>query len=184
MGFPMVNIDNILVSSKNRIIKEWEAFTDSEYRENLYNLYREIDNNLGDAGFIPELFGDFQNILEELSKVHTLALYTSNGRPAVEKVLKHHNIGQYFSEIRSWDDCDELNIQPKPSSEMLEIINKTFNFEKNMIYYIGDTSKDILFAKNSNINSIFANWGYGEIDNIMNPDIVIEEPNELLTIDI
>jgi phosphoglycolate phosphatase len=180
-GFPKIDIHNMLVSSQQRIIKEWEEFSDEEYQKNLYDLYCEVDNNLGNADFMPDLFENLQYILEKLSKENVLALYTSNGQNVATKVLKYYDIEKYFNDIKSWDDCEKLNIKPKPGPEMLEVINKNLNFDRNFMYYIGDTNKDILFAKNGNIRSVFVEWGYGKIlDN--SPDFIMKKSNDLLTL--
>jgi phosphoglycolate phosphatase len=176
-----IDASNILVSSSKRIIKEWNYLSDNEYRKNLYNIYCEIDNNLGNGNFMPKIFKNFQYILEELKQNdNTLALYTSNSRIATEKILVYHKIKKYFTNIKTWEDCEELNIKPKPDPIMLNFINRDLNFEKKFIYYIGDTSKDILFAKNANINSVFVNWGYGELLNDIKSDFVVNHIYDLL----
>lgn len=89
-------------------------------------------------------------ILENLSKNYSIALFT--GRPKIEAefTLKKFNIDKYFSKIITMDDLPEN--RQKPDTLGLELIQKAF-MSKNLIY-LGDTVDDMKCAKAYEITGI------------------------------
>lgn len=73
-------------------------------------------------------------------------------------------------------------IKPDPTS--VYSILEEFNVEKNECLYIGDTSVDILTAKNANIFSVGVLWGFRTRAELKDAraDRIISKPHEILKI--
>ena len=76
-------------------------------------------------------------------------------------MLKFANMLEYFSYIIGSNNVENS----KPNPDMINLICKKSNIEKNKTLLIGDSIKDELAAKNANIDFLFANWGYGDSKN-------------------
>ncbi|NOX71617.1 MAG: HAD family hydrolase [Candidatus Micrarchaeota archaeon] len=74
-----------------------------------------------------------------------IAIFSSNTRRCVENVLEKFNIMDYVDFVVSANDVKEL----KPSPEGIFLISKRFNVQSQDIVMIGDSTKDILAAKNA-----------------------------------
>ncbi len=118
--------------------------------DEVINEFQKIYWNDG-AGLInnEELLID-KNLLEELSKQYTLAIFTSRLKNETEYTLNKFNLKKYFSSIITTDDLP--NNKQKPDTLGLDIIKKELS-PLNM-YYLGDTTDDIVCAKNYNINAV------------------------------
>ena len=52
-------------------------------------------------------------------------------------------------------------LKGKPYPDQIDYVIKRLKFDKSRAYYIGDMYVDYKASKNSKINFIFANYGYG-----------------------
>jgi phosphoglycolate phosphatase-like HAD superfamily hydrolase len=100
------------------------------------------------------------SILEELSQENILAIATGRPRSEAEFPLKHFQLGQFFPQVLSLDDCisEEKRILAeegrsvslsKPDPFMLDTIAKGHRNTVNGFYYIGDMPDDMLAAAHS-----------------------------------
>lgn len=104
-----------------------------------------------------QYFKDVKNILKKLkSKNFILTILTSKDIKRTKNFLK--NQIKYFSLI----ECNNDSIKGKPHpDQILKIISKLKVSQSDCVY-IGDTNIDYLTAKNSKIDFVFAEWGYGK----------------------
>ncbi len=124
------------------------------------------------------LYDGVLQTLEELSKSGIkMSVATNAPTKFAQRMLNHLEIDKHFDVIIG---ADKVKVS-KPDPQMLEIILDYYNFNRlsDQAWMVGDNSKDMLSAKNANINSMFATWGfspYGE------HRVLIYEPKDILGI--
>lgn len=76
------------------------------------------------------------------------------------------------------------NIPIKPNPQAVNEIIDFLKIEKENVVFVGDTSTDILTAKNANIKSIGVSWGFRTVDELKKSgaDYIIDKPNQLFSI--
>lgn len=137
----------------------------------------DCDGTLVDTSqFKYSLFPGIKDLLISLSVDSTLYVWTARDRLSTLRILKEFGIDQLFEGISTIDDAPA-----KPHvSGIIELVGDA---PKNSICVIGDTSNDILGAKNFGVKSIGAVWNmssYGDIMKEMGADFIASEPSECL----
>jgi phosphoglycolate phosphatase-like HAD superfamily hydrolase len=63
-------------------------------------------------------------------------------------------------------------------------VAQQFNFEKHLVYLVGDTISDIREARLAGINSIAVTWGYQSRNKLLekSPNFIVEAPQDILDI--
>lgn len=134
------------------------------------NLHSEISNlipiehlppvlkNLYDAGF-------------------SLGILTSNSQENVKCWLEQHNMTELFKFIHV-----ESNFFTKKN--ILKKILKIYQIDKAQTFYIGDETRDIEAAKQSDIFSIAVTWGFNSEKALLRsqPHHIARKPEDILTI--
>ena len=103
-----------------------------------------------------------------------LGIITSKEHSRTKKLLKKFKLN--FKYVQ----CPVSGYKGKPNPFLLNKLLKRAKERKQDTYYIGDTYTDYKFAKNSKINFIFCNYGYGKID--IRSVRKIKKINDLLSI--
>ncbi len=111
--------------------------------------------------------------ISELKQENHLGILTSNTLDNVKEFLVKNNL-DLFDFVYT-----EKSVFGK--SHVINKIIKHRNFNKNEMYYVCDEVRDIEAAKKSKIKSIAVTWGYNSKKALEkeNPDIIIENPEEL-----
>ena len=108
-----------------------------------------------------------------------IAIASNKYQEGVEQ-LTNHLLMPYI------DKCvgSSEKVKVKPSPDMVNIILKHFNEEKENCLFVGDSDVDIITGKTNNIKTVGVTWGYKDVDVIKNegPDYIINSPLELLEI--
>jgi phosphoglycolate phosphatase len=106
----------------------------------------------------------YKGIVDVLHKLHAqgciLGVATNAPSKFAKRMLSHLQLSDYFTHIIGAD-----NVQlPKPDPEMLEIHLQQHGFvaTRDRAWMIGDNTKDMEAARNANISSIFATWGFSD----------------------
>jgi len=103
-------------------------------------------------------------ILEKLRKNNDLIAIATNKRvKPTMKLINHYGWSKYFKYI----ECSDSKKKIRGKTEMIEDIikkNKIFNES----FFVGDTISDGLAAYENKIKFIFANYGYGKINEQQN----------------
>lgn len=114
-----------------------------------------------------------------------------NSTPQVEKVILSNKLqkfcdplvsslglNEYFSNVFGGDAFKES----KPSGYPILEILKMRDLKEDQALMIGDTTTDIISAKNARIASCAVKFGYGNIEDMLklHPDYTITNPTELL----
>jgi phosphoglycolate phosphatase len=117
------------------------------------------------------LFGGIKEVLKTLATNNKLIIITSNSTSIVKNYLVKHNINEIEEVIGA-------DIETSKVKKILSIKNKYPNTE---IYYIGDTTGDIIEGKHAKVKTVAATWGWHARDKLVaqNPDFIIGSPKEL-----
>lgn len=120
----------------------------------------------------------YEGIVEMLQDFKALGycMSVATNAPSMfaKRMLEHLGMLPFFGSIMGAD-----NVQfPKPHPQMLEHLLDYHQYDpqSDRAWMVGDNSKDMLAAKNANIGSIFATWGFS---NSGEGDIVISNPTQL-----
>lgn len=123
----------------------------------------------------------YEGISDVLHKLHSqgciLGVATNAPSKFAKRMLSHLQLFDYFTHIIGAD-----NVQfPKPNPQMLEIHLEHHGFDatRDRAWMVGDNTKDMDAARNANISSIFAAWGFSESGI---GDYVVSDPLELSAI--
>ncbi len=97
------------------------------------------------------LFPGISELLIELSKDCLLYVWTARGRDSTLRILKESGVHQYFRAFSTVDDSI-----PKP--HVAGLFDLVGNSPKSSICVIGDSSNDMIGAKNFDVLGIGALW--------------------------
>ena len=103
-----------------------------------------------------ELYDGIVELLEEFCGDFRFAIATNAHTSVAQKMTDHLKIGHFFEKIIGADDV--ANAKPHPDM-ILKILNE-LKVSKNKAILIGDSHKDIMAAKNAEIESVLVNWGF------------------------
>jgi phosphoglycolate phosphatase len=121
----------------------------------------------------------YEGIIEMVSSFHDcdVCINTTNSETNVRKFLKANGMAQKFEVIL------DSKFLPDKCKKIEWAVNH-FCVDKTHTYMIGDSNSDIIAAKNAGVNSIAAAWGFQNKESLIkeNPDIIVMNPRELLSI--
>ncbi len=126
----------------------------------------------------PRLYRGVETMLERLKR-QDVKLSVATNAPTIfaERMLQHLNVAHHFDHIIGADKVSA----PKPDKAMLGYILDQYNYvrHEDQAWMIGDNSKDMQAAENTEISGVFVTWGFS-------PKglgrVVINEPEELFNI--
>ncbi len=123
------------------------------------------------------IYPEIKNILFELSQVAQLSVWTARDRYSLMRILNENQISQYFLGLYTSDDP-----YPKPHIKGLQIL--AVESQKSHVFVVGDSSMDILGAKNFGAFAIGATWnGQSGADHLLESgaDFVATTPQACLS---
>lgn len=101
------------------------------------------------------LFAGVPAMLERLRAAgHLLAIATGKSRVGLERALDHSGLRPLFMGSRCADECHS-----KPHPQMLEELILEFGVEAASTVMIGDTSHDMLMARNAGVDGLAVTYG-------------------------
>ena len=107
-----------------------------------------------------------------------LVLLTSKPIFFASQILQHFGLSDYFF----MEIGPDLSEQSSDKTRLIEKALREGNFLKEDCLMVGDTKYDILAAKDVEIDSVAALYGYGEVEEISIAKYSIEKPLDLLSI--
>jgi len=126
----------------------------------------------------PYLYDGVFEMLQQLMESGVkLSVATNAPTPFALRMLTHLGVADMFDVIIGSDKVKVSKPDPQMLNKILDFYG--FNKEVHKAWMIGDSSKDMLSAKNAGIESIFATWGFSPDGKY---DILIHEPKELIDI--
>jgi len=114
------------------------------------------DNQLTLFNGVPELLADLQ------AAGHILAIATGKSRPGLERALDHSGLRPLFQASRCADECHS-----KPHPQMLEELIAEFGVTGAATVMIGDTSHDLMMARNAGVDSLAVTYGAHPHDHLL-----------------
>ncbi len=120
------------------------------------------------------LFAGIKELLADLSADHLLYVWTARGRVSTLRILQELGVVSYFEAICTIDDA-----APKPHVQGLGQL--TGEFPKNSVCVIGDSSYDMMGAKNFGVLALGALWnGEAREDTLKDfgADFIVSHPAE------
>jgi phosphoglycolate phosphatase len=101
------------------------------------------------------LFDGAEDLVRALGETgHLLAIATGKSRKGLDRALGHSGLGQLFQATRCADECHS-----KPHPQMLEELMDEFGVGPEATLMIGDTTHDLLMAKNAGTAAVGVVYG-------------------------
>jgi HAD superfamily hydrolase (TIGR01549 family) len=124
-----------------------------------------------------------EGVKDSLTELHSSAkigLFTTMGWKAAKKALEKFEIDGLFHIMATRDDVTLL----KPHGEGLRLILKCFDISGEEAIYVGDTTRDILAAKEVGIKSGFIVGGEQKLPDLLTePDYILYSFSDILEIE-
>ena len=123
------------------------------------------------------LFTPLFPVLAELKKDNILAVISSNVSRVINAILARYGFNGCFREVLGAD------FGYSKEEKILHAMN-LFRTEKDRTYYVGDTIGDIKEARMAGVKTVAVTWGWHSKEKLetINPDYLIETPDDLLKI--
>lgn len=118
--------------------------------------YLSGDHELSLFAGVPELLARLQ------AAGHILAVATGKSRVGLERALDHSGLRPYFSASRCADECHS-----KPHPQMLDELMLEFGIASAASVMIGDTSHDLLMARNAGVDALAVTYGAHPHDHLL-----------------
>lgn len=110
--------------------------------------YLSGDHNLTLFTGVPEMLARLQ------AAGHMLAVATGKSRLGLERALDHSGLRPHFLASRCADECHS-----KPHPQMLHELMAEFGVAAGVTVMIGDTSHDLLMARNAGVEALAVTYG-------------------------
>ena len=108
------------------------------------------------------LFEGVEDMLGDLRTAgHLLAVATGKGRQGLNRALDHSGLGALFVASRCADECFS-----KPHPQMLEELLAEFGVTEAAAVMIGDTSHDLLMARNAGVDAVAVTYGAHPVEHL------------------
>ena len=109
------------------------------------------------------LFDGVPEMLERLRRDgHVLAVATGKSRVGLERALDHSGLRPMFQASRCADECHS-----KPHPQMLDELMAEFGMTQAATVMIGDTSHDLLMARNAGVDALAVTYGAHPHDHLL-----------------
>lgn len=125
-----------------------------------------------------KLFTGIKELLVELAREHQLYVWTARPRASTLRILTNLGVLQLFEGVCTIDDAPN-----KPHVAGLALL--LGKAQKNSICMIGDSTNDILGAKNFGVLALGAVWGadgdrarHGDVLKDYGADFIVAHPSE------
>lgn len=118
-----------------------------------------------------------ESVIRELSRIAILVVITGNSCKVVGKFLDTYGLQDEFQTVLGAED-DGNRVE-----KILKVISLTGE-SFGEVYMIGDAVSDIRAARKAGIKSIAIGWGHQSKEKLIteNPDILVDQPEDLLTL--
>ncbi len=137
---------------------------DEHALEHLIAAYRQSFSELReDPAMAEPLYEGAREALDALAREDRLLLGIATGksRTGVRRLLERESLGGYFSVIQTADDAPS-----KPDPGMIEQALEATGVGARDAVMIGDTTFDMLMARNAGVRALGVAWGYHPVDEL------------------
>lgn len=120
---------------------------------------------------------DLAPVLAKLKNDNFLVIVSSNSNYAINLMLSKYKFDLYFQNVMGYEHTFSK------SKKIVQTMN-SLRVTKEKSYYIGDTTGDIKEGKEAKVNTVAVTWGWHSREKLksMDPDYIIDTPEELLRI--
>jgi phosphoglycolate phosphatase len=163
INMPVRNLPKMFYDTELYLQRDRELFEEHYYEECIKSPY---------------LYEGIAQTLDELKALHVrLNVATNAPTKFAKRMLSHLHVSHLFDTIIGADTAQAS----KPDPKMLEMILDRYEMRHtpSHTWMVGDNSKDIEAAKNIEISSIFATWGFSSCGEA---DFVAHHPSHILDI--
>lgn len=109
------------------------------------------------------IFNGIREMLERLQSAgHILTVATGKSRLGLDRALAYSGLAPLFQASRCADECHS-----KPHPQMLEELMAEFAVVPGATLMIGDTSHDLLMARNAGVDSLAVTYGAHTHDHLL-----------------
>ncbi|MBU4257177.1 HAD-IA family hydrolase [Patescibacteria group bacterium] len=142
--------------------------TEEELKLIIIDFKNELTKHSGSIN----LFNDIKEMINVLSENNQLIIVTSN----ITQVVKEFLLSKGIKKIKHIIGAD------KERSKVKKILLIKSKNPQPKIYYIGDTTGDIIEGKEAGVVTIATTWGYHNREKLQksNPDYIADSPRELV----
>lgn len=125
--------------------------------------YRHAFLDLRDEAAVEEpLYAGISDLLDQLEAAGwLLGIATGKGQPGLKKTLISHGLADRFVTLQTADVA-----AGKPSPDMLHRASAESGVGLDRVIMIGDTTYDILMARNAGVVAVGVAWGYHPTDEL------------------
>lgn len=116
--------------------------------------------------------------LKFLKQNFRIGLCTNKKQNLTEKIVEDFKIKKYFDFILG----SRPDIPLKPETDMLSFSIEKLGFKPENSIMVGDSDNDIIPAQKLGMKSIFVTYGYGKVNNLINPNYLIDDFKEIIEI--
>jgi phosphoglycolate phosphatase len=116
-------------------------------------------------------------VLDALQKNHLLAVISSNGSRTIRRMLERFGFDPYFEEILGSDFLFS-------KKEKIDHALAKYGIPLERVFYIGDTTGDIVEARAAGVRTVAVTWGWHSRERLVaaHPDFLVETPEGLLSV--
>lgn len=145
-------VHQVIGLSLERAIFELDPALPSAVRGQISVAYRQA---FADSATQSALYPNAKHVLGECLKNNfTLAIATGKSLQGLNAALEALDLGQYFSVIRTADQCAS-----KPAPQMIEEILMETMIKPEQAIVVGDTTHDLQMAANAGVAAVAACYG-------------------------
>jgi len=167
MGFDKIEYEELIKfigPPMKETFREYYKFTEDE-TEKAIGYYREYFKDKGI--FENQVYEGIEELLKELvCNGNILAVATSKPTPFAERILDYFDLSQYFSCIIG-SNLDGTRVKKGDVIEaVIERLQDVESIERSKILMIGDREHDIVGAKQTGIDSLGVEYGYGSYEEL------------------
>jgi phosphoglycolate phosphatase len=121
------------------------------------------------AGLIP--------VLEALRKENLLVVISSNGFRTISRMLDLFGFDRFFEGILGSDFLFS-------KKEKIAHALAKYGIDRRRTFYIGDTTGDILEAREAGVRTVAVTWGWHSREKLVaaRPDFLVDRPEDLLQV--
>jgi phosphoglycolate phosphatase len=114
-------------------------------------------------------------VLEALQKDHLLAVISSNGFRTISRMLERFGFDRFFQDILGSDFLFSKK------DKIAHALSK-YGIDRKRTFYIGDTTGDILEAREAGVRTVAVTWGWHNREKLaaVHPDFLVDKPEDLL----
>ncbi|MDP1653086.1 MAG: HAD-IA family hydrolase [Rhodocyclaceae bacterium] len=106
------------------------------------------------------LFAGADTLVQQLAESgYRLGVATGKSRRGLDRALVHSGLGGYFHATRCADECHS-----KPHPQMIEELMEEFAVPPAQTLMIGDTTHDLLMARNAGVDAVAVSYGAHPLD--------------------